>query len=291
MMLPFIKAIVEILIISFLYYAAIVFIRGTRAEQVLKGLVVLAICFFVAKLLQLDTLYWIMQRLFGVAVIALIVIFHPELRLALANLGKRKFFTSLSPQEKMVSILVDSTTSLASQKTGAIIAIERSISLGEYIKSGVELNAQPSAEIFTTIFSPASPLHDGGIIVSRDVIRSAASIFPLSSRPSVVKSLGTRHRAAIGLTEESDAIVIVVSEETGQISIAEGGRLTINVGKEDLTQRLRQVYITTRHRRARGREPAAKPHIQQQPAHSTQLASSGNPNGEQQPIQSTDPEN
>ncbi len=242
LMLEILKSLVEIFIIFLIYYVILLFIRGTRAEQVVKGLLVLGLVYFVAQKLELGTLVWILQNLFAIAVIAFIVIFQPELRQGLANLGKRRLFSSRSPGKKIVKIIVDAVSSLSSRKTGALIAIERRIGLGDYINTGVILDSEPSPELIATIFAPHSPLHDGAVIISRDVIRSAASIFPLSNRPSIVKTLGTRHRAGIGITEETDAFAIIISEETGSISTASGGRLTKDVSENRLTELLDNIY-------------------------------------------------
>jgi diadenylate cyclase len=242
-MLFYLKAILEIIIISFFYYVVLLFIRGTRAENVAKGLLILIISFFLFNLLKLYTLEWILSMIWPIAIISFVVIFHPELRSGLAKLGRRPFTTTVSEEDKIIRILTRTATSLSSQKIGALIVIEREIGLGDYINNGVILDCEPSRELLLSIFNPTSPLHDGAIIISGKILRSAGSILPLSDRTTILKTLGTRHRAAIGVTEESDALVIVVSEETGTISVAETGKLIREVGEERLTEMLKQTYI------------------------------------------------
>ncbi len=237
------RPVVEILIIASIYYTIFLFIRGTRAEQVVKGLLIFIIIYGLSRYFQLQTLQWILSNIFGVAVIAFIVIFHPELRQGLANLGKRKFFSSTSPQEKIVKDIVNAVISLSSKKIGALVAIEQKIGLGDYIETGVVLDAELAPEMIQTIFTPNTPLHDGGLVISRNVLRAAGCIFPLSNRPLKIKTLGTRHRAGIGLSEETDAFIIIVSEETGIISIAKRGRLIHDISESRLNDLLTETLV------------------------------------------------
>ena len=243
-MLFYLKGALEIVIISIFYYIALVFIKGTRAENVARGLLVLIACFVIFSVLKLYTLNWILSGIWPITILGFIIIFYPELRSGLAKLGRGAFTIAPSEEERIIRILVRTATGLSSRKIGGLIAIEREIGLGEYINNGVILDCEASREIMLSIFNPTSPLHDGGVIISRNMIRSAASIFPLSERSLIRKTLGTRHRAAIGITEESDACVIVVSEETGVISVAEGGKLIRDVGEERLTEMLTAIYLT-----------------------------------------------
>ena len=237
------KPVIEIVIIASLYYMVFLFIRGTRAAQVVNGLLVFVIIYFLANFFDLQTLQWILSKIFAVAIIAFIVIFTPELRQGLANLGKRKFFVNSSPQQKMVKDIVTAVFGLASRKIGALIAIERKIGLGDYIDSGIVIDAELKPEMIQTIFMPNTPLHDGGVIISKNVLRAAGCIFPLTNKPLSIKSLGTRHRAAIGLSEETDAFVVVVSEETGTISVASSGRLVHNISEPRLTEILTEILV------------------------------------------------
>jgi diadenylate cyclase len=243
------RPIVEILIIASLYYTIFLFIRGTRAAQVVKGLLIFILFYFFSRLLELQTLQFILSNIFAVAVIAFIVIFHPELRQGLANLGKRKLFLNNPPGQRVIREVVHATAGLASRKTGALVAFEQKIGLGDYIDTGVIIDAEPAAEIIETIFMPNGPLHDGGLVISRNVLRAAGCIFPLSNRPLNIKTLGTRHRAAIGLSEETDAFVVVVSEETGAISIARRGRLMHDISESRLTELLSDLLIPQKKQR------------------------------------------
>lgn len=236
------QPVVEILIISAIYYLILLFIKGTRAEQLTWGIAILVVGSFLAQWLRFDVLAYMLSSFFQVFIIAVIIIFHPELRQVLANLGKRKFLSRHDETHRMVSVIHRAATNMASKRIGALIALEQAISLGELIRSGVEIDAEATSELIVTVFTQGSPLHDGGAVISGNRLRSAACILPLSSRTLLDKSLGTRHRAALGLAEETDALVIVVSEETGGISIAQGGTLQRNVGERRLTEALEQVY-------------------------------------------------
>jgi diadenylate cyclase len=241
-MLDYVLAVVEILVIFAIYYLILLFIKGTRAEQLIWGIAIIVVAYLAARKLRLDVLAYMLSSFFQVFIIAAIIIFHPELRQVLANLGKRKFLSRYDETHRMVPAITRAVTNMASKKIGALIAIERDISLGELIRSGVEIDAEATSELIVTVFTYGSPLHDGGVVISGDRLRSAACIFPLSSRTLLDKSVGTRHRAALGLTEETDALVIVVSEETGRISIAEQGELRRHVSERKLTEALEQVY-------------------------------------------------
>jgi diadenylate cyclase len=245
-MLEYLQAVIEILVIFAAYYLILLFIKGTRAEQLTWGIAILVVGYVGAREFHLDVLAYMLSAFFQVFVIAVIIIFHPELRQVLANLGKRKFLSRADETHQMVPVIVRAVTNMASKKIGALIAIERGISLGELIRSGVEINAEATSELLVTVFTYGSPLHDGGVVLSGSRLRSAACIFPLSSRTLLDKSIGTRHRAALGLTEETDALVIVVSEETGRISIAEKGELRRHVGEQRLTEVLEQIYAAPR---------------------------------------------
>ena len=240
--LYFWKAAVEILLLWFVYYTLLAFLKGTRAIQVLRGLVVLVLAFFLAQYLGFYTLDWILSRLLAISVIAFLILFQPELRRGLASLGQRRVFNFLPAELKVIEELTNAALILSRRKTGALIAIEREASLQPYFESGVVIDSKVSNELLCTIFMPNTALHDGGVVVRGDRIAVAGCLFPLTENPRISKLLGTRHRAAIGLTEETDAVTIVVSEETGGISIAIGGRLTRHLDKEGLTRILKNLY-------------------------------------------------
>ncbi len=236
------KPFIEILALWFIYYKLLAFLKGTRAIQVLRGLVILVLAFFLAQYFELYTLDWILTRLLAISVISFLILFQPELRRGLANLGQKRLFNITSGEAKIIDELSEAALILAKRKIGALIAIEREASLDPYFESGVYLNSRISNELICTIFTPNTPLHDGGVVIRQDRIAVAGCLFPLTENPKISKLLGTRHRAAIGLTEETDAVVLVVSEETGGISIAIGGKLTRHLDKDGLTRILRNLY-------------------------------------------------
>jgi diadenylate cyclase len=225
---PGIRDVIEVLLVAFLFYRVLLLIQGTRAVQILIGIVVLVVVYVLAWFTKLTMITYLLSLVFTYGAFALLIIFQPELRSGLAHLGQNRvtrFFRQLEESE-VADEIADAVERLARSGTGAIIAIERAMALGDYSQSGSEMQAKVSADLLTTIFTPYSPLHDGAVIVRGDMIIGAGCILPLSQSKVQDRSLGTRHRAAIGLTEETDALVIVVSEETATISIASDGRLT-----------------------------------------------------------------
>ncbi len=221
----------EIAVVAWLFYRLLLLIRGTRALQMLGGVGVLALTYTVARLLDLTMISYLLGIVFTYGAFALLVIFQPELRAALANLGPARMarvFRRLEGGEVLDEI-VDAIERLSRSGVGAIIVIEREVPLSDYVESGTALDAKVSADLLTTIFTPYSPLHDGAVIIRGDVIIGASCILPLSQSMTLDRALGTRHRAAIGLTEESDALVVVISEERASISLAVGGRLQANL--------------------------------------------------------------
>jgi diadenylate cyclase len=235
------RSVLEITILTVFFYYLFGFIRGTRAVQVLKGLVILLVIFFLAQRLQLETVNWILGRVFPVAVLALIILFQPELRRVLASLGGNPFLPSLGRNEAVLDIISEACHILSKKRIGTLIAIEDHVGLKNYIESGVKVDSLVSPELLMTFFYPQTPLHDGGVIIQGDHIAAAACLFPLTQQPHIQKSIGTRHRAALGLSEETDAVVIVVSEETGKISVAMDGKLI-----EDLDQERMKKILKTR---------------------------------------------
>lgn len=226
-LLPSWRDLLEILLVTAIFYRLLILLAGTRAIQMLLGLVLLVGVYFVARLLQLDLLVYLLENLFQFGAIAALVVFQPELRSALAHLGQNRilrFFNRLEESEVAEEIAA-AAEEMARNQVGAIIAIEREVGLGEFIETGTPLQARVSAALLNTIFSPYSPLHDGAVIIRGDTVVAAGAILPLTQFPVADKTLGTRHRAALGLSEETDALVVVVSEETGQISLAQRGQL------------------------------------------------------------------
>lgn len=233
------KVITEIAVLWFCFYVLMLYIKGTRTAQVLKGILMVILVFFITLWLGLDTINWIMTKLIPMSIIALLIIFQPELRRGLARLGQFGVFPT---QEAVIDEIAKSAAILSKKKIGALIAIEKEIGLRPYIESGVQLDGKVTSELINTIFMPNTPLHDGGVIIQEDRMVAAGCLFPLTQEAHITKTLGTRHRAAIGLSEETDAIVIVVSEETGVISLAIGGKLTRDLDRESLIKSLNNLY-------------------------------------------------
>lgn len=226
-----IRDLIDIFIVAFLIYRFLLLLRGTRGAQMTLGLVVLLIFFALTKYYRLRTLEWLFANLFTYVVFAIIVIYQNEIRRGLAGLGRSSWFAGRrrdTGREDFEEIILAATT-LASKKIGALIVVERDIGLKNYAESGISLDAIPTYDLLVTIFSPNTPLHDGAVIVQQKRIIAAGCFLPLTLDPHLSKELGTRHRAAIGITEETDAIAIIVSEETGIISAALEGKITRNL--------------------------------------------------------------
>ncbi len=218
---------VEVALVAWVLYRLLLLIRGTRAIQILLGILVLGAAYVAAWVLRLTTITFLLELVFTYGAFVVLIVFQPELRAALAHLGQSRvtrLFRSLEAGE-VVDELTDAVERLSRSSTGAIIVVERDVPLGEYVETGTELNAKVSGDLLATIFTPYSPLHDGAVVVRGDTIVGAGCILPLSQARVEDRSLGTRHRAALGLSEETDALVVVVSEETGTISLATQGRL------------------------------------------------------------------
>lgn len=243
--------IVEILIIAFLVYQIMIWIKNTKAWMLMKGIVVLGVFIFLAAIFQMHTILWLAKNSVTVMATAVIVVFQPELRRALEKLGERKFIPSMVPfdtnkdhgrfSEETIEGIVDAAFIMGKAKTGALIVVEQAIKLTEYESTGIRLDCLVSSQVLINIFEHNTPLHDGAIIVRNDRIVSATCYLPLSDNMGLSKDLGTRHRAAVGMSEVSDALIIVVSEETGMVSVAQGGRLSRNLTKEQLRERLEYI--------------------------------------------------
>ena len=234
----------EILILAVLIYFAFKFVRGTRGWPVVIGFVVVLLTLeLVTTLLNLQVLKWILGSASVFIAVGAVVIFQPELRRILGELGNLPLFASTSEQRESIEIIVQTCERLADVKIGALIAIEQSIQLQEATEAGIKVDCDVSAEMLETIFFPNNAIHDGGVIIKGDRIAYAACIFPLTQRSDLNKSLGTRHRAAIGLSEETDAVIVVVSEETGMISHAYKGQLMRGVSVEELRAFLTLIIL------------------------------------------------
>ena len=240
------------LVLSVLFYYIMLFFRGTRGAQVLTGFVLsMVLLMFVTQFFRLDALNWILKQVSVYLSIAFIIIFQPEIRRALAELGKQPVFSASRSERSLVDKLVQATLLLAERKIGALIAIEGEIGTRTIQESGTRIDSRLTPELLATIFFPHTPLHDGGVVIQNERIMAAGCFFPLTSRDELSRTLGTRHRAAIGLTEETDALVIVVSEETGTISVAYRGRLNRGFDEDRLRRLLQRVLIRSKQARSR----------------------------------------
>jgi len=241
------RALLEIALLSVMIYSILGFLRGTRGAGILRGLmavfaVTVVFSIALAQSLQLYVLNWLIQNAVGFLVIALVVIFQPELRNALLRVGQSPVFTSFVRERWDASVQITrAVMAMSREHTGALIAVQRSVGLKTYVEGAIRLDAQVSAELLQTIFKKGSPLHDGAVVIRGDRVIAAACLFPLSENPNIDTNLGTRHRAAVGVTEESDAIAIVVSEETGDVSIAQNGSLTRRADEKALQKLLQAV--------------------------------------------------
>ncbi len=234
----------EILILAVLIYFVFKFVRGTRGWPVVIGFVVVLLALaLVTTILKLQVLRWLLGTFSAFFAIAVVVIFQPELRRMLAELGNLPLFASASEQRESIEVIIQTVERLADVKIGALIAIEQSIQLQEAVESSLPVDCDATPEMLETIFFPNNAIHDGGVIIKGDRIAYAACIFPLTQRQDLNKSLGTRHRAAIGLSEETDAAIVVVSEETGMISHAYKGQLVRGVTLEELRSFLTSVLL------------------------------------------------
>lgn len=242
LMLIRVTDIIDIAIIAFVFYKLFSLLRNTRAEQVLKGLIFVLVFASVADILNLNTVSWVMNQFLTVALLFIIVVFQPELRTSLERLGRGRsiFATDKNKRdEDSINELVSAMSSLSRQKIGALVVLEREVGLADILESGTRLNADISSELLINIFIPNTPLHDGAVIIRENTIAAAACYLPLSSSNTISKELGTRHRAAIGISEKSDCVVIIVSEETGNISVAENGVINRYFDEDSLKIRLR----------------------------------------------------
>lgn len=230
--------IIDILLVASLFYGLFILIKGTRAVQGLKVLGVLIIASFIAQFFQLHTINWILRGLWMILPLAFLILFQPEFRRVIGEIDKNYLWGILFKQEKrLISEIIKATIFLSTKKIGALIVLQQNISLKHYIDTGIMLDAETSSELLDTIFFPGSPLHDGAVIIQGDKIMACCCVLPLSQNPDI-EIRGTRHRAAIGLSEETDSLVVVVSEETGAISLALNGKIVHGLDEEGLTEML-----------------------------------------------------
>ncbi|WP_040213020.1 diadenylate cyclase CdaA [Clostridium polynesiense] len=249
-------SILDIAVVSYIFFKGYMLIKETRAEQLLKGIFLIVILIPISSLLKLNTVYVILSKTITIGVLSIIIIFQPEIRRALEHLG-RSAFNDIHPiendelMEKVVTEIVNAVENLSLSKTGALIAIEQSTGLGEVIMNGIQIDAVVSSALIENIFVVNTPLHDGATIIRNSRIIASGCVLPLTSSTDINKKLGTRHRAAIGLSETSDALVVIVSEETGTISLAVNGRLSRNYDRDRLKDVLLKIMKNRRNKRVK----------------------------------------
>lgn len=248
--------VLEILIIAFTIYHVSIWVKNTRAWTLVKGIIVLFLCYLLAYFLGMNVIMWIFDRTLAIGITALMIVFQPELRKALEQLGQKKIVSSIIPfddskdknirfTDRSVNEIVKATVELAKAKTGALIILEKDINLSEYERTGINLDSVISSQLLINIFEHNTPLHDGAVIIRGDRIVSATCYLPLSDNMGLSKELGTRHRAGVGISEVTDSLTIIVSEETGKISIAVGGKLLRNIDGELLKKKLSEIQGKT----------------------------------------------
>ncbi len=241
----------DILLVTIILYRLLLIIKGTRAVQILIGLGLLLIAFLFSGYIGLYTMDWIIHSLWAQIVLAIVILFQPEIRRALAQTGESRFLPSFTNAKELRSLeeIVKASIALANRKIGALIVIERETSLKDFVEIGSPVDARVSKELILSIFHPTSPIHDGAVVIRGDRIVAAGCFLPLTLSAELSKSFGTRHRAGIGLSEETDAIVLIVSEETGSIATAIGGNLEKNVDMGSLRDVLAEVFTTSKDKR------------------------------------------
>lgn len=243
-----VRSIIDVLLVWYVFYKLITIIKGTKAVQLLKGIFVILIVRFLTDVFGLNTLGWMMEQVLTFGFLAVIIIFQPELRRALEQLGRGRIFSRSVMQEeeepkRLIGAMKESISYMAKRRIGALISIEKKTGLSEYIETGTPIDSKITAELLINIFIPNTPLHDGAVIVQKDRIAAAGCYLPLSESPFISKELGTRHRAAIGISEETDAITIVVSEETGAISLTSNGDIVRNLSLDEFEERLTNMWF------------------------------------------------
>jgi len=233
---------VDILLVAFILYQIILLIKGTIAVRLLVGLTGLFLFYFFSQLFGLQTLYWILDSFFGAILLVLVVIFQHDIRRALSSMGRGSFVREREEGgSELVEELVTATDVLSKKKVGALIVVEREIEVENHLEVGTQIDAKVTSELITSIFLPYSPIHDGAVIIEKEKLTKAGCFLPLSRNPELSKALGTRHRAAIGLTEITDAVVLVVSEETGAVSLACDGKITRDIDQNTLRKMLKKL--------------------------------------------------
>jgi diadenylate cyclase len=238
------RDLLDIALVSLILYRVLLLVRGTKAAKMLVGLILLLIASVISRLLPLYTVDWLLQSFWAYIVIAVIVIFQPEIRRALAKMGEASFFPAFTSAEELKSLeeIVRASIALANRKIGALIVIQRDTKLRDFVELGTPLDARVSKELLMSVFHPSSPIHDGAVVIKGNRVIAAGCFLPIAPTTRISKALGTRHRAALGLTEETDAVVIIVSEETGQISLSINGRIETHLDMGTLRDMLTDLF-------------------------------------------------
>jgi diadenylate cyclase len=237
---------VDIIVMSIIVYRLLLIIKGTKAAHMLIGLGVLLIASLLSRYFELYTVDWLIQSFWAQIVIAIIILFQPEIRRTLAQMGETQFLRTLTSAEELKSLeeIVRATIALANRKIGALIAIERDTSLGDFVEIGTRLDAKVSKEVLLSIFHPTSPIHDGAVVIKGNRIVAAGCFLPITMSSEISKAMGTRHRAGLGLSEETDAVILIVSEETGTVSMAMNGKLETHLDMGTLRDILTDLFTT-----------------------------------------------
>lgn len=237
---------IDIALVSIVIYHIIQLIRGTRAVQMLGGIAMIIIAYYFSGKLELQTLHWLLQIVLNSLLVLIVILFQSDIRRALTQVGKTPFYKTINIAEKNLEEIVRAASYMAKRRIGALMVIERGVGLRDYLDTGFRIDARIRAELLVSIFLPAAPMHDGGVIINRGKIHSAGCLLPLSQNPDINKRYGTRHRAALGLSEETDAVVIVVSEETQEMSLVRQGTITGFHDENDLADALKRLLLSTK---------------------------------------------
>lgn len=243
--------IADILLVSFVVYQVILLVKGTRAMQMILGLGVVVVTLVVSQLLKLETINWILNSFLSSIILVIIILFQSDIRRALSRMGQGPFFATDTDLSPTLEEIVRTAVSLASRMMGGLIVLERGVGLADFVETGTKLDARVSRELLVSLFQPPGPLHDGAIIIRGESIVAARCLLPLSTNPNLGRHLGTRHRAALGLSEESDAVCVVVSEERGRVSVAVDGKLTPDLDAAALRNLLFELFDVGERKRRR----------------------------------------
>ncbi|MBW1916414.1 MAG: TIGR00159 family protein [Deltaproteobacteria bacterium] len=234
---------VDIILVAILIYQLILLLRGTQGIQVLAGMVILFLAYWGARRLNLFTLEWVLESFVKSFLLIVIILFQADIRRVLSRMGRRAIIRPSIPVPKALEEICAAADSLASKKIGGLIVLERQAQLNDYLEGAIRLDALVTRELLTSLFWPHTPTHDGAVIVQGDLIIAAGCVLPLSRRPGIDKTMGTRHRAGLGITENTDAVALIISEERGQVSLAQGGKMIPNLSRVQLLQTLEEIFI------------------------------------------------